>query len=447
MMSSAPSPITGQVELYENERRWVGGGFSKKGLFPTERHPFSTEDGSISYRTLEQAGEALLGKGWVWEAGSEYTYEVPSRLNEECDCDEDGWRYSVDFSPGSLPSSRPGMAHFVRRRRIIRRKVFDPQTIASYNKCEYCDSEAVDSLSSKILEALAVATLLQRDAQHTLTDAIALGLKEKLIDSLGIDDEMPDWSQKVDPSTRLQNLQEELGRFGFKNKNVLTAMFQADGLPKGLTERRELVSTRYFGTEERDAFACIVIRHLDPECVLHCGRESCSEECEFFRVNCPNERCDKTVSCKYLEWHINKVCPHTVISCPNDCGDSFPRNRREVHLADACGLRSTRCPFYALGCDAMVPAKDRAEHVQEHANGHLMLAARRIEEYGIRMNEMSKRIEHLERENVALKTNVAASAGKYDKDVSAVDKQVKQVSKKLTTLEKRCNSEFRSHNK
>jgi hypothetical protein len=182
MMSPASSPITGQVELYENERRWVGGGFSKKGLFPTERHPFSTEDGSLSYRTLEQAGEALLGKGWVWQAGSDYEYEAPSPLNGECDCDEGGWRYSVDFSPGSLPSSRQGIAHFVRKKRILRSKFFDPKEIASYNKCEYCDSEAVDSLSSKLLEALAVATLLQRDAQHTLTDAIALGLKEKLID-------------------------------------------------------------------------------------------------------------------------------------------------------------------------------------------------------------------------------------------------------------------------
>ena len=65
MMSStaAPtSPLIGQVELYENERRWVGGGFSKKGLLPTERDPFSTRDGSLSYKTLEEAGGSA-GKG------------------------------------------------------------------------------------------------------------------------------------------------------------------------------------------------------------------------------------------------------------------------------------------------------------------------------------------------------------------------------------------------
>lgn len=451
-MSPTSAPITAQVVLYENERRWVGGGFSKKGLLPTERHPFSSEDGSLSFRTLEQAGEALLGKGWVWEAGSNYVHEV--LLSEECD--EDGWSYSVDFSLGSLLSSRQGMAHFVRRRRIVRLKVFDPNQFATYDKCEYCDSEAVDSLSSKLLEALAVATLLQRDAEHTLTDAIALSLKEKLIDSLGIGDPLPDWSEKVDPSTRLLNLQEELYRFGFKHKNehknvlaMATTMFQPDefGIPDGLTERKELVSNRYFGREERNAFAYLVIRHLDPECVLHCGREACSEQCEFYRVPCPNEGCGINVSRKYLQWHADKVCGFKIIECPHECGDSFPRNRREVHLADACALRSTQCPFRAMGCDAMVPAKERTKHVEENANGHLMLATRRIEEYGIRMDEMRRRIEHLERENAALKKDMSTSADRHAKDVSGVDKQVKAVSKKLTTLEKRCNSEFRSHKK
>ena len=446
MMSPSSAPITAKVVLYENERRWVGGGFSKKGLLPTERHPFSSEDGSLSFRTLEQAGEALLGKGWVWEAGSNYDYEV--LFPEECD--ENGWSYSVDFSPGSLPSSQQGMAHFVRRRRIVRRKVFDPNQFASYDKCEYCDSEAVDSLSSKLLEALAVATLLQRDAQHTLTDAIALSLKEKLIDSLGIGGPLPDWSEKVDPWTRLQNLQEELDRFGFKHKNALaiaTSIFQPDGIPNGVTERKELVSNRYFGREERNSFACIVIRYLDPECVLHCGREVCGEQCEFYRVPCPNEGCGRSVSQKYLQWHADKICEFKIIECPNACGDSFPRNRREVHLAEACALRSTQCPFHALGCDISVPAKERTKHVEEHANGHLMLAARRIEEYGIRMNEMSRRIEHLERENAALKKNMSTNSDKHAKEVSSVDKQIKAVSKKLTTLEKKCNSEFRSHKK
>lgn len=48
------------IEIYENERMWIGRGFSKQGLFPTERGPYSTKDGTLSWRTLPDACLALL---------------------------------------------------------------------------------------------------------------------------------------------------------------------------------------------------------------------------------------------------------------------------------------------------------------------------------------------------------------------------------------------------
>ena len=65
--SEPPAPLRAQVIVYENERRWIGGGFSRKGLFPTERAAYSTNDGSASFKTIEEASKALLGKGWRWE--------------------------------------------------------------------------------------------------------------------------------------------------------------------------------------------------------------------------------------------------------------------------------------------------------------------------------------------------------------------------------------------
>ena len=51
------------IEIYENERLWIGRGFSKAGLLPTERGPYSTRDGSLSWKTMPQACLALLRGG------------------------------------------------------------------------------------------------------------------------------------------------------------------------------------------------------------------------------------------------------------------------------------------------------------------------------------------------------------------------------------------------
>ena len=48
------------IEIYENERMWIGRGFSKMGLLPTERGPYSTKDGSLSWKTMPAASIALL---------------------------------------------------------------------------------------------------------------------------------------------------------------------------------------------------------------------------------------------------------------------------------------------------------------------------------------------------------------------------------------------------
>lgn len=453
MMNPAPPPpISAYMEVYENERRWVGGGFSKKGLFPTERGPFSTNDGSLSWKTLDEAGESLLEKGWIWPDDSQYEYDVP---NVDTDCDENGWQYAIDFSQAHLDKAcnRQGMAHWVRRRRIRRRKEFDPKqltfTTDENETCLNCDSEAVDALSSKLLEILSFATLLKRDAQQTLTDAVALSLKEKLIDSLGIGSPAPAWSLKVNASVRLQNLLEELDKFPRNQQNVLTnIMGDGAGALKGLTERMVLVSTRYFNKVEREAISDIIICNLDPECELHCGRDACNdEECQYYRVVCPNKGCDKIVSRKHVEWHADKVCGFKVIECPNGCGDSFPRNQREAHLSKACGLRASQCPFYALGCSAVVPARDRAQHVEENANGHLLLAAKKMEEYQKRLKILENHAAALERENGELEQQIAANADRYSKDVTRLEKQAKATSKQLSALEKKCNAEFRSHTK
>lgn len=146
---SSQQPLTRSIVIYQNERLWIGRGFSKKGLFPTERGPFSTEDGSCSWKTLREGCLALLRddvlkqgrtnttaersvkfrRGWSYhkhgsgekgksmndefecrkgddstEEDPEYCGFIPCTGAEDGPTDEEGWSYHADFSPQSLLS-------------------------------------------------------------------------------------------------------------------------------------------------------------------------------------------------------------------------------------------------------------------------------------------------------------------------------------------------------
>ena len=68
-----------EVIIYQNERLWIGKGFSSK-LFPTERGPYSTKDGSLSWKTLDEASAALLsGEFTVNSVGGSSPLSSPTR--------------------------------------------------------------------------------------------------------------------------------------------------------------------------------------------------------------------------------------------------------------------------------------------------------------------------------------------------------------------------------
>jgi hypothetical protein len=76
------------IDIYENERLWIGRGFSQAGLLPTDRvGPFSTRDGSLSWKTLDEAIESLLlrrqGGGNVGEGGSDNIDDKNDNLGKD----------------------------------------------------------------------------------------------------------------------------------------------------------------------------------------------------------------------------------------------------------------------------------------------------------------------------------------------------------------------------
>jgi hypothetical protein len=85
--------------------------------------------------------------------------------------------------------------------------------------------------------------------------------------------------------------------------------------------------------------------------------------------------------------------------------------------------------------------------VEENASSHLLLAAKKMEDYQKRLKILESNAATLERENMGLKIQMAANAEKYSKDVIRLEKQAKATVKQLSALEKKCNSEFRSHQK
>eukprot|EP00985_Skeletonema_marinoi_P023804 scaffold16060_cov72-Skeletonema_marinoi.AAC.1 len=220
------------IEIYENERLWIGRGFSKTGLLPTERGPYSTQDGSLSWKSMREASLALLrgdvasstldnnkelwninGKpaaadvdgrkvtrrGWSFHEDNNGNDHESTTIEQEDDfecsntqddndnnlidalsddycgfvsckgaqdgpTDEDGWQYFPDFKEQSLlyPNRKRGLLDFVRRRKLRRIAMFRPDHFLPrdvYNKCDFCDSKAVQVLAEAMLDALSLASL------------------------------------------------------------------------------------------------------------------------------------------------------------------------------------------------------------------------------------------------------------------------------------------------
>jgi hypothetical protein len=109
-----------RIEIFENERYQLSAmNWSSNGLLPTDRRAFSTKDGKYGWNSFDQAGEALISRGWSWiEPSWSVDIEYPNS-------DSEGWCYAANFSSIELTGSAiKGISHFVRRRRRTREQVF-----------------------------------------------------------------------------------------------------------------------------------------------------------------------------------------------------------------------------------------------------------------------------------------------------------------------------------
>lgn len=503
------------VEIYENERLWIGRGFSKAGLLPTERGPFSSQDGSLSWKTIREGCLALLredvvdkernnnnGKasssatthktckrGWSFHEEDfstkeqdddhecsthdnngnnnidEYCGFVPCKGAEDGPTDEEGWQYFPDFKEQSLlhPNRKRGLLDFVRRRRLCRIAMFRPDHFLPkeiYNKCDFCDSKAVTTLSDAMIDALSLASLFKYGPAdpEKITDAQVLPLKSKLIDTLCIGS---------NGAADIDNVKERLVNFaetsvGKPGPLMHLLIPDVDQNIQTIQPLRKKAITKYFTEKERLALARLLIKDIDREAFeLHCNKETCAstlymspsrsnhgskeeESCQFQYIECPNHKCQMQISKKYAEEH-DEECGYKLLPCPSGCGMDVTRHDMHVHVTTRCNLRQAECPLSIVGCTAIVQAADVTRHLNQHADTHFMLLSARMQEYQSFFRQLDTKIKMLEEKNAKLERELARSNALLatKTESNTISNDLKKVTKRLNALESTCKAEFK----
>jgi TRAF-type zinc finger len=429
------------IEICENERAWIGGGFTTKGLLPNDRGRYSTVDGSLSFHTIDEATVSLLTRGW--------SVVLPHSTFEVCS----DWQYARDFSRSAIANCQPVRSkafHWVRFRRLscpVQRaaQFFDPQLTTVVSECDHADSVAVHELSATLVDVLTYLTIVQSPNAIYLDDAMALPVKKRILSVINITDALKRLSSA---SSRLKSLDKALEELAISERSMAKYLLSKVGFYANRTSepiwstRRGQVVERYW--TERDELAGWIVRGLDPEYELHCGVPSCGANCEYAWKPCPNLGCSVLISQKHLPQH-DEICQYKVILC--ECGTSVPKHHLQHHEAVECALRDTSCPFAEIGCTRIMQARQTPQHLTEAADAHLLLAMQRILEIQGVVRQLNSKLITVEEENARMKHELDLVGKRSSSDRKELDRKIGDVAKKVSSLETTSQKEFRNMRK
>lgn len=432
--------LTREIEVFENQR-YVFTKFSKEGLLPTDRRAYSTSDGSISWKELEDAEDALLSLGWDWNAeGSPWSPD-----KEHPNTDEEGWSYDVDFGTFQNSCSKKGMTHFVRRRRLTRIQDFDINRLKCRSEkakiedsCDTCDLTQIEHISNALLQKLAI-TSLKIEPKKAIVAPTVNPIKTQLIETLL-------GSESMGVSSLLLAIE----KFEIANKSIFKQMFSTaiDKSNEEIPRRaNNIVDNMLF--DERSFIAKALIKKHDVDFKFHCNIKNCGEACEFAPEACLNPGCSSVHSRKYHLDH-DAICPHKIVPCERNCGDTFPRRMTETHMSSSCPLRPVACPFADLGCSVSLLHKDVPEHLDSCSNSHLLLAVDVVRGQRNLIEEMSLKLQTLEQSQqdlngtchklqmgaaaalVAIETSERKIYHRLHDDITKVEKKSQDANSKIT---------------
>eukprot|EP00592_Proboscia_alata_P020377 CAMPEP_0194424202 /NCGR_PEP_ID=MMETSP0176-20130528/23467_1 /TAXON_ID=216777 /ORGANISM="Proboscia alata, Strain PI-D3" /LENGTH=280 /DNA_ID=CAMNT_0039233827 /DNA_START=52 /DNA_END=891 /DNA_ORIENTATION=- len=278
MLSSDAETLWPEVRgtILENERFWLGKGFIKNGLLPTEPGRFSTTDGSSSWKKIEEAWIEVLGKGWYYvNRNDELAVEPPT---DRKDHDSSCWFYARDFTTAAINSAsreRNVAKHWVRFRKLTRTKKMDPNAFLHrkvYNKCDHCDSNVKENISLLLLQSLAFLTMIYNGSKWSISTALLM--KAKIIELLDLqfdettssDLEIESIEKTSNFFTKLSFLENKIATYVESERKNIKNMFSKVSTtcfcPRndkskifGFTDRCNDLSHSFFPVVEREALA------------------------------------------------------------------------------------------------------------------------------------------------------------------------------------------------
>lgn len=337
-----------------------------------------------------------------------------------------------------------------------------------------------------MLDSLTLAALFAYGSTDSISDAQALELKCKLIDTLSIGDKCRYENTRegeggvhnnndddYDPWIDINSVKDRLCLFAEtcvgKRHGLLAHILHPDNndVHQNIATYMPVMQTvmsRYLDDRERQSLARLLIKDIDRHSYkMHCNTDHCARHsteavggvanssgsddlCKFRIVACSNEGCKATFSFVHQIRHEEEYCQYTILPCPNGCEVKVCRKDVQTHVRDACNLRPAKCPLSEFGCNGIVQARDVAQHLNDNADRHFVLLAHRMLEYQTVMKDMSYHIRLLEENNARLERELRTTVASHNQskhDVETMSTEMKKMSKRLGALEGTCRAEFK----
>ena len=275
---------------------------------------------------------------------------------------------------------------------------------------------------SAMLDALALAALFTNGSTDTISDAQALELKCKLIDTLSIGENcgycqphpegragqgLDKDDYYYDPFIGVDSVNDRLCTFaeacvGKKEQHGLLVLNPYNDVYQTIvtimpTMRRAM--SRHLGERERQCLARLLIKDIDRHSYkMHCSTDNCAQHsikavgsgashsdsdklCKFRLGPCSNSGCDAIFSFMYQNQHDEEDCQYKILPCPNGCVVLLCRKDVSIHVRDECSLRPVTCPLCEFGCQDIIQARDVNQHLNDSTDRHFKFMVDRMLEY------------------------------------------------------------------